>query len=196
MLAQPTPELLRDAQAGDERAFATIVRTYEALVFNFVLRLVGDRSLAEDLTQETFIRVYFSLPGFSRRSSFTTWLFQVAKNRALDELRTASRDRRRAVQIEEIARPEAETPPAEVGEAIEAIWRAVEALTDDLRTALLLRDLVGLSYAEIAETLEVTLATVKWRIHRARADVQAALAREGISVGGRGAGKPPAAEAV
>jgi RNA polymerase sigma-70 factor (ECF subfamily) len=69
-------------------------------------------------------------------------------------------------------------------EAIDAIWRAVEELTVDLKMALLLRDIVGLSYTEIADSLEVTLATVKWRIYKAREDVQLALAREGIHLYG------------
>ena len=67
-------------------------------------------------------------------------------------------------------------------EAIDAVWRAVEALNVDLKMALLLRDVVGLSYTEIADSLEITLATVKWRIYKAREDVQAALAREGITI--------------
>jgi RNA polymerase sigma-70 factor (ECF subfamily) len=75
--------------------------------------------------------------------------------------------------------------PFERIEAIDAVWRAVNGLTVDLKMALLLRDVVGLSYHEIADTLEVTLATVKWRIFKAREDVQAALAREGITFGTR-----------
>src|SRR5215218_1256821 len=86
-LPQPDPGVLRKAQRGDERAFNIIVRAYEVPVFNYVLRLVGDRSLAEDLTQEVFLRVYQGIRGFSLRSKFTTWLFQVTKNRVLDELR-------------------------------------------------------------------------------------------------------------
>src|SRR5206468_8230652 len=85
--AQPDFGVLRKAQRGDERAFSIIVRAYQVPVFNYVLRLVGDRSLAEDLTQEVFLRVYQGLPKFSLRSKFTTWLFQVTKNRVLDELR-------------------------------------------------------------------------------------------------------------
>ena len=72
--------------------------------------------------------------------------------------------------------------PFERAETIEALWRAVEALTVDLKMALLLRDIVGLSYTEIADTLEITLATVKWRIYKAREEVQAALVREGVGV--------------
>jgi DNA-directed RNA polymerase specialized sigma24 family protein len=73
--------------------------------------------------------------------------------------------------------------PMERMEAIDAVWRAVEALNVDLKMALLLRDVVGLSYTEIADSLEITLATVKWRIYKAREDVQLALAREGITFG-------------
>ena len=90
-LPQPDPGVLRKAQRGDERAFSLIVRAYETPVFNYVLRLVGDRSLAEDLTQEVFLRVYQGLPKFSLRCRFTTWLFQVTKNRVLDELRASER---------------------------------------------------------------------------------------------------------
>src|SRR5437764_14608172 len=84
--------ILRKAQRGDERALAIIVRTYETPVYNYVLRLTnGDRSLAEDLTQEVFLRVFQGLPKFSLRCKFTTWLFQVTKNRVLDELRARER---------------------------------------------------------------------------------------------------------
>src|SRR4051812_37394644 len=90
-LQQPDFGVLKKAQRGDERAFTLIVRAYEVPVFNYVLRLVGNRSLAEDLTQEVFLRVFQGLPKFSLRSKFTTWLFQVAKNRVLDELRANER---------------------------------------------------------------------------------------------------------
>jgi RNA polymerase sigma-70 factor (ECF subfamily) len=157
-LALPQPDfgVLRKAQRGDERAFNLIVRAYETPVYNYVLRLVGDRSLAEDLTQEVFLRVYQGLPKFSLRCRFTTWLFQVTKNRVLDA-------------------------PVERVEAMDAVWRAVNDLNVDLKMALLLRDVVGLSYSEIADSLEITLATVKWRIYKAREEVQLGLAREGIT---------------
>jgi RNA polymerase sigma-70 factor, ECF subfamily len=171
---------LRKAQRGDERAFSIIVRAYQVPVFNYVYRLVGDRSLAEDLTQEVFLRVFQGLPRFSLRSKFTTWLFQVTKNRVLDELRASERRPRAVVDIEDIPPLEVLDAPFERLEAIDAVWRAVENLSVDLKLALLLRDVVGLSYLEIADSLEVTLATVKWRIYKAREDVQLALAREGI----------------
>ena len=182
-MALPQPELstLRQAQGGDSHAFSTLVTTYEVPVFNYILRMVGDRPLAEDLTQDVFLRIYHGLAGFSLRCRFTTWLFQVAKNRVLDELR--ARERRPYPEaLEAVAPLEVVDAPPERIEMIDAVWRAVGELNPDLKMALLLRDVVGLSYAEIADALEITLATVKWRIYKAREEVQAALAREGIAL--------------
>jgi RNA polymerase sigma-70 factor (ECF subfamily) len=182
-LLQPDLGVLRKAQRGDERAFTIIVRTYETPVYNYVLRLVNDRVLAEDLTQEVFLRVFQGLPKFSLRSKFTTWLFQVTKNRVLDELRASERRPRLTVALEDIPPLEVVDAPFERVEAVDAVWRSVRELNVDLKMALLLRDVVGLSYTEIADSLEITLATVKWRIYKAREEVQLALAREGITFG-------------
>lgn len=182
-LPQPDPALLRKAQRGDERAFTIIVRTYETPVFNYALRMVGNRALAEDLTQEIFLRIHQGLGSFSLRCRFTTWLFQVAKNRVLDELRARERRPQGNVPIDELPQLEALDAPLERLEAIDAVWRAVAALNPDLKMALLLRDVVGMPYQEIADSLEITLATVKWRIYKAREEVQLSLAREGIEPG-------------
>jgi RNA polymerase sigma-70 factor (ECF subfamily) len=157
---------------------------YETPVYNYVLRLCnGEKALAEDLTQEVFLRVYQGLPRFSLRCKFTTWLFQVTKNRVLDELRAKERRPLAPVCIDDVAPLEALELPAERVEEIDALWRAIEGLPVDLKMALLLRDVVGLSYNEIADSLEITLATVKWRIFKAREDVQIVLARQGITFG-------------
>jgi RNA polymerase sigma-70 factor (ECF subfamily) len=187
-LPQPDPAILRKAQRGDERAFAIIVRSYETPVYNYILRLTGDRALAEDLVQEVFLRVFQGLPRFSSRCKFTTWLFQVTKNRVLDELRARDRRPLAPLCLDDVPPLEVVDQPVERVETIDALWRAIDALNVDLKMALLLRDVVGLSYNEIAETLEVTLATVKWRIFKAREDVQLALAREGITEGTASAG--------
>jgi RNA polymerase sigma-70 factor (ECF subfamily) len=180
-LSQPDLSVLRKAQRGDERAFASLVTAYEAPVFNYIVRMVGDRALAEDLTQDVFVRIHHGLAGFSLRCRFTTWLFQIAKNRVLDELR--ARDRRPYQDaLDDSAPLEVVDAPPERIEMIDAVWRAVGGLNPDLKMALLLRDVVGLSYAEIADSLEITLATVKWRIYKAREEVQLALAREGITL--------------
>ena len=181
-LPQPDHGVLRKAQRGDERAFSIIVRAYQTPVYNYVLRMVGDRALAEDLTQEVFLRVFQGLPRFSLRSKFTTWLFQVTKNRVLDELRATERRPRAVVDLDDIPPLEVVDAPFERLEAIDGVWRAVEQLSVDLKMALLLRDVVGLSYNEIADSLEVTLSTVKWRIWKAREEVQLSLARDGIEL--------------
>ena len=180
-LPQPDPAVLRKAQKGDERAFAIIVRMYETPVYNYVLRLTSDKVFAEDLTQEVFLRVFQGLPRFSLRCKFTTWLFQVTKNRVLDELRAKERRPISSVNLDDIPPLEVVDAPVERVETIDALWRAIEALPVDLKMALLLRDVVGLSYNEIADSLEITLATVKWRIFKAREDVQIALVRQGIT---------------
>lgn len=171
----PEVEIVRKAQRGDERAFSILVRAYERPVFNYVLRLIGDRSLAEDMTQEVFLRVYQGLPQFSFRSKFSTWLFQVTKNRVLDELRARARRGRDLVALDEVPPLAAVDAPFEQGQTLAALWSAIEGLPTDLKTALLLRDVVGLSYAEIADVLEITLQTVKWRIFEARERVTLAV---------------------
>ena len=124
--------------------------------------------------------MFQGLRGYSARAKFTTWLFQVAKNRVVDELRSEERRPRALVMIDDAPQLEMIDPPIELKEAIEVLWLAVEELSPDLREALLLRDVAGLSYNEIADTLEVTLATVKWRIFKAREEVQQALVDQGV----------------
>ena len=101
----------------------------------------------------------------------------------LDELRARERRPRANVTLEDVPTLEVLDPSIEQGETIDAVWRAVHDLNPDLKMALLLRDVVGLPYNEIADSLEITLATVKWRIFKAREEVQLALAREGIVSG-------------
>jgi RNA polymerase sigma-70 factor (ECF subfamily) len=178
-LAQIDNRIVRKAQRGDPHAFTLIVRAYQVPVFNYVLRTVGDRGLAEDLTQEVFLRVFQSLPSFSFRSKFTTWLFQVTRHRMLDELRARER-RPRCIELDSVHTLSVVDAPVEQAETIEALWRAVDRLALDLKMALLLRDIAGFSYNEIAEILEITLATVKWRIHKAREEVHLMLTRPDV----------------
>jgi RNA polymerase sigma-70 factor, ECF subfamily len=182
-LPQPDPAVLRSAQRGSEPAFRAIVEAYRTPVFNYVLRLTGDRANAEDLTQDVFLRVFQGLPRFSSRSTFTTWLFQVTKNRVLDEFRARERRPHAVVNLDDVPMLSVADRPIEEGETIDGIWRAVRDLNPDLKMALLLRDVVGLPYNEIADALEITLSTVKWRIFKAREEVQLALVREGLRVG-------------
>jgi RNA polymerase sigma-70 factor, ECF subfamily len=174
VLPQLAPDVVKRAQRGDERAYGLIVDAYRLPVFNYILRTVGERELAEDLTQEVFLRVWRSLPGFGHRAQLSTWLFQVAKNVILDAVR-ARESRPRTTELVPEVTPAVLDASAEQAETIRELWCAVEGLSLDLRTALLLRDVVGLSYNEIADTLDVSLPTVKWRIYKAREQVQLEL---------------------
>lgn len=176
-------EIVRRAQRGDEAAFADLVRAHETRVFNWVLRMLRDRSLAEDVTQEVFLRVFQGLPKFSFGCRFTTWLFRVTKNRVLDELQTLDRRPGHVVVLEDVPSLDVVDAEFERGETLAAVWQAIDGLSADLKMALLLRDVVGLSYPEIAETLEITLSTVKWRIFHARESVVLTLARGDVALG-------------
>src|SRR5256886_1945859 len=149
-LPQPDHGVLRKAQRGDERAFSIIVRAYQIPVYNYVLRMVGDRSLAEDLTQEVFLRVYQGLPRFSLRSKFTTWMFQVTKNRVLDELRATERRPRAVVDLDDIPPLEVVDAPFERLQAVHALRPAGERLHPDLEMAPLPGHWGGPSYTQIA----------------------------------------------
>jgi len=183
-LPQPDPDVLRRAKRGDEHAFELIVRQYETPLYNYVLRvLCGDRALAEDMCQEVFMRVYQALPGFDGRCQFSTWLFQVAKHRVVDELRARERRGRAPLELDAVvAHVQLAVAPTESIDSMDAVWRAIGNLNLDLKMALLLRDVVGLSYAEIADTLETTLTTVKWRIYKARETVVAELEAGGFEL--------------
>jgi RNA polymerase sigma-70 factor, ECF subfamily len=180
-IPQPDIALLQRAQKGDQEAFSSIVRQYQSTVYNYVLRVVGgDRALAEDLTQEVFLRVYQGLAGFNLRCRFTTWLFQVAKHRVLDELRARERRGRPPLDIDSMMGALPVYDPEIRMEEMDAVFRAIGSLTTELKMALLLRDVVGLSYAEIAESLEISLATTKWRIYKARELTAERLVAEGV----------------
>jgi RNA polymerase sigma-70 factor (ECF subfamily) len=157
-----------------------IVRQYQVPLLNYITRVLsGDQALAEDMCQEVFLRVYQALPGFDARCQFTTWMFQVAKHRVVDELRARERRGRPAVELDVVAHLHPVRIETESIEEMDTVWRAIGALPVDLKMALLLRDVVGLSYAEIAESLDTTLATVKWRIYKARETVAAELQLQG-----------------
>lgn len=187
--------VIRKAQRGDEDAFAEIVRAFQTPVFNFVYRLVENRDMAEEMTQEVFIRLLQNLPSFSFKARFSTWVFQIAKNRTVDELRARER-RPRTTEISVVdGLLFSVDPPAEQADAIDVLWQAVGALSLDQKMALLLRDVAGFSYREIADIQHTTLETVKWRIFKARDDVQKALEHEGVVFAARRQKRPEAASA-
>jgi RNA polymerase sigma-70 factor (ECF subfamily) len=151
--------------------------------------MVGDYGLAEDLVQDVFLRLFQRLGTFRGQCQFTTWLFQIAKNRVLDELRAQTRRPDAPVELTELAtRDDPLERNGEIDETVAAIWQAVAKLDLDLKMPLLLRDVAGLSYREIGETLDIPLATVKWRIYTARETIIHAHAKHQISPNVAGAG--------
>jgi RNA polymerase sigma-70 factor, ECF subfamily len=172
MVQEPEPDVVRAAMAGDLAAFEWLVRCYQAHVWRFLRHLLGDGALAEDVTQETFLRVYQHLPTFAWRSKFSTWVFRVARNAGIDALR----NRRRHDQLlRELPPPRPEAGPDARAEA----WAAVAALSPKLREALLLVEVFGFTYREAAQVLRVPDGTVKSRVFHARVRLAAWRDEEG-----------------
>jgi len=160
------------AKQGHEAAFRELVRRYERPVFSLLYRMVRDRALAEDLAQETFIKVLNGIKSYRPEFKFSSWIFKIANNAAIDHLRKRSLD---TLSID--GSPTAETPlqgveNRELGTAIE---HAIARLRPEYRACILLRHVEGYSYEEIADTLDLPLGTVKTYIHRARNELRSYL---------------------
>jgi RNA polymerase sigma-70 factor (ECF subfamily) len=178
------------AKAGKEAAFRELLRRYERPVFSLIYRMVRNRALAEDLAQETFIKVLNALESYRPEYKFSSWVFKIANNAAIDQLRRrevdtlsldGAPDALTADEIEATAlqatahqeSPLAELESRELGSQIEL---AVGKLRPEYRTCILLRHVEGRSYEEIAEVMDLPLGTVKTYIHRARLELREHLA--------------------
>jgi len=179
-------EVVLAARRGSDAAYRELVRRYERPVFSLIYRMVRDRELAEDLTQETFIKALNALASYRPEFKFSSWIFKIANNAAIDQLR-----RREIDTLSLDGSPTAETPDAveatalqvgskgespldemearEIGTAIEV---AVGKLRPEYRACILLRHVEGLAYEEISEQLNLPLGTVKTYIHRARNELR------------------------
>jgi RNA polymerase sigma-70 factor (ECF subfamily) len=171
-------KLVERVQKGDNGAFDLLVLKYQHKIVNLVMRYVRDPELALDITQEAFIKAYRALPRFRGDSAFYTWMYRIAVNTAKNHL---AAQRRRPMDIElDMQDPEqyelhaklkeTDTPEGVTlsNELMETVERAIAALPEDLRTAIILRELEGMSYEEIAQTMECPVGTVRSRIFRAR----------------------------
>jgi RNA polymerase sigma-70 factor (ECF subfamily) len=171
-------ELVRRVQAGDKSAFNVLVLKYQHRVLKLVSRFVSDAAEAEDVAQEAFIKAYRALASFRGDSAFYTWLYRIAINTAKNALVS---NRRRPVDFDlDLQDPEqydrhaklkeADTPEGVLltEEIRNVVEHAMEQLPEDLRTAIVLRELEGLSYEEIAEAMDCPVGTVRSRIFRAR----------------------------
>jgi len=179
-------QLVERAQKGDKRAFELLVLKYQRKLGRLLSRLVRDPGEVEDVTQEAFIKAYRALPNFRGDSAFYTWLYRIGINTAKNYLvalgrrapTTTEYDNEEAESFEDAeALRDSATPEGELlGKEIAAtVNKAVEALPEDLRTAITLREIEGLSYEEIATMMNCPIGTVRSRIFRAREAIAAEL---------------------
>jgi len=169
-------QLVERVKLGDVRAFEMLVVKYQRRIERLIGRMVRDVDLVQDIAQESFIRAYRALPNFRGDSAFYTWLYRIAVNTAKKALLDMKRDpiitesalRSQDEDGEETSRAENELSDGETPEIAAAVNSAVEALSEDLRQAITLREIEGLSYEEIAEVMNCPIGTVRSRIFRAR----------------------------
>ena len=193
-------ELVRQAQEGSMEAVDELVRTYQAPIFNLAYRMVNQREEASDLTQEVFVKVYRAIRKFKGTARFSTWLYALAINTCRSRWRRLRRiGFFEAVSLDERVDPEdgpGRREPADAGdlpdqamekhETREIVGRAIATLPEEFREAMVMRDLQGLSYEEIAAATGCSEGTVKSRLWRARAKVRDELRREGLICGVNG----------
>jgi RNA polymerase sigma-70 factor (ECF subfamily) len=177
------------AQDGDEAAFRELIRRYQRPIFSIIYRMVGDRELAEDLAQETFIKVLNAIDSYRPEHKFSSWIFKIANNAAIDHLRRRELDtlsldgapdaltteRREATALQVRDRTESPLEELEARELGSQIEQAIGRLRPEYRSCIMLRHVEGRAYEEIAEILGLPLGTVKTYIHRARAELRAQL---------------------
>ena len=167
-------QLIDAAIAGDSYAFEQLVQPLEGRIYAVALRMCQNREDAQDCMQEAMIRIYRALSGFKGQSSFSTWVYRITMNTCLDELRR--RKARKSTSLDNLVdagwspSDETDTPErhAVQSEQRRTIERAIADLPEDMRAAIVLRDIQGLAYDEIAAALDVNVGTVKSRISRAR----------------------------
>ena len=182
-------ELVARAGAGDQEAFEQLVRDNQNRVYSLAVRLVGDREEAADLAQEAFLKAWQNLPSFQGESSFSTWLYRLTTNLCIDYLRRQKRRQEAAPAVSLDDEEAGWAEPAdwnqdpyrklEETERSRALARGLEQLPEHQRRPLVLRELSGLSYQEIAQALDLDLGTVKSRIARARLALGKILREDG-----------------
>ena len=178
-------ELVRAAAGGDEEASARLVALHEKKVYNLALRMCGNPEDAWDTAQEAFLSAWRGLPSFRGEAGFSTWLYRLTSNAAIDLLRRTKRQRGEsslddeALGIDAVDRTPSPQERAEESELRGAVTAGLARLSDSHRQALVLREVQELSYEEIAQVLEVDLGTVKSRISRARSALRKILQESG-----------------
>jgi len=167
--------LVRRAQTGDREAFRALYEKYMDRVFATAYRIAGDRETAADLAQEIFVKVFEELPGFRFGSRFSTWLYRVAANHAINKASETARHARLRARVARERPPAPGEPRPRDRFADERIQAALDGLSVKLRAVTVLRYLEGLSYEEIAEAMDLSVGTVKSRLFLAHATLKEAL---------------------
>lgn len=172
--------LIKKAARGDTDAFAEIIRMHQPRIYGLALRMLKNADDAADAAEEAIVRIWRALPRFKGRAEFSTWAYTITRNTCLDFIKKQPK----TVDIEELpAAASDDADPAEQAERSERIRivrRAIEALPDRLRDVIIMRDIEGYSYAEIARLTDTEEGTVKSRINRARSRLKALLEDMGI----------------
>ena len=174
------PEFLRRLRAGEVRAFEEMVTAYQHRVFGVAVRMLGNAAEAEEMAQEVFLRAHRALGDFRGEAKLSTWLYTIASRLCLTRLGSTERSLIRQGEESLLRLPQATGGPdaaLEQSELETALHRAIAELPDDRRMVVVLRDLEGLSYEEIAAALDLELGTVRSRLHRARMDLKDKLER-------------------
>jgi RNA polymerase sigma-70 factor (ECF subfamily) len=173
MVAITDADLVSRAQAGRLDAFEELVRRHRLATYRVALRMLGNESDAEDATQDAFVQAWRNLGGFRSDAAFSTWMYRVVTNRCLNMLRA----RRRTEPLPDDREAPASRPDriAEARWQVEDLKLAILRLTPEQRAPLVLRELQGCSYEEIADTLDLSISAVKSRLHRARLELLAAM---------------------
>jgi RNA polymerase sigma-70 factor (ECF subfamily) len=169
-MEEPDPQVVAAARRGDVAAFEILVRRYQGDVWRLAVHLLHDESLADDVTQEAFVRAFRFLPRYRGEAKFSTWLFTIARNCANDEMRRSGRRRNLQGRLDQ----ERPRTPSDESVALE-VREALAALPMDLREPVVLIDMFGASYAEVAGILGTPVGTVKSRVHRARSTLAHSL---------------------
>ena len=185
-LAINEPDFVESLVLGDPNTFAQLVRLYQDRVFNLCFRLLGSEEEARDVSQEVFLTIFRKVEGFNGASQLSTWIYRVATNHALNRIKAMKRRRfnqtvslsketvERRATISRFPRPDQMLDAKELERYLQA---ELDALDDDQRTVVVLRDLEGLSYQEIEDITGLNPGTVKSRLHRGRTRLKEALER-------------------
>lgn len=188
-----TPEqerkVVQRVRAGDADAFEALVRAHEKTVYNIALRMLGNPQDAEDAAQDAFLKAYRSMDALQNNDRFSVWLYRIVSNVCLDQLRTRKRRQETSVtvendegELEELELPDERFSPAHLLDrklTREAVQRGLNALSDEARNILLLREIRGLSYEEIGQALNLEPGTVKSRLFRSRKKLCEILLQDG-----------------